>query len=77
MSLDIYSAADFRHRALNQVGAPLEHAWRDHGDHILTPESLLEVEGLTGLNFGEFNLSDANTIDEFYGKAEELLARSA
>ncbi len=46
MSLDIYSAADFRHRALNQVGAPLEHAWRDHGDHILNPESLLEVEGL-------------------------------
>ena len=31
---------------------------------------VLEVEGLTGLNFGEFNLSDANTIDEFYGKAE-------
>lgn len=46
MSLDIYSAADFRHRALNQMGAPLEHAWRDHGDHILNPESLLEVEGL-------------------------------
>ena len=38
---------------------------------------VLEVEGLTGLNFGEFNLSDANTIDEFYGKAEELLARGA
>ena len=46
MSLDIYSAADFRHRALNQIGAPLEHAWREHGDHVLNPETLLEVEGL-------------------------------
>jgi len=42
MSLDIYSAADFRHRALNQIGAPIEHAWRDHGDHILNPATLLE-----------------------------------
>jgi hypothetical protein len=32
---------------------------------------------MTGLNFGAFNLSDANTIDEFYGKAGELLARGA
>ncbi|SSC71329.1 unnamed protein product [Ciceribacter sp. T2.26MG-112.2] len=46
MSVDIYSAADFRHRALNQIGAPIEHAWRDHGDHVLNPQSLLEVEGL-------------------------------
>lgn len=46
MSFPLYSAADFRHRALNQVGAPLEHAWRDHGDHVLNPESLIEVEGL-------------------------------
>ena len=46
MSLDIYSAADFHHRALNQIGAPLEHAWREHGDHVLNPETLLEVEGL-------------------------------
>ena len=38
---------------------------------------VLEVEGLTGLNFGEFNLADANSIDNFYRKAEELLARSA
>lgn len=46
MSFDIYSAADFRHRALNQIGAPIEHAWRDHGDHILNPEGLVEIEGL-------------------------------
>lgn len=46
MSFDSYSAADFRHRALNQIGAPIEHAWRDHGDHILNPATLLEVEGL-------------------------------
>ncbi|GEO83961.1 MULTISPECIES: CoA pyrophosphatase [Alphaproteobacteria] len=46
MSSNAFSASDFRHRALNQIGAPLEHAWRDHGDHVLNPESLLEVEGL-------------------------------
>ena len=33
---------------------------------------VLEVEGITGLNFGEFDLSDANTINEFYRKAEQL-----
>lgn len=41
-----FSAADFRHRALNQIGAPLEHAWREHGDHLLNPETLAEIEGL-------------------------------
>ncbi|MBO3761039.1 CoA pyrophosphatase [Ciceribacter sp. L1K22] len=41
-----FNAADFRHRALNQIGAPVEHAWRDHGDHILNPDTMLEVEGL-------------------------------
>ncbi|MBW8318635.1 MAG: CoA pyrophosphatase [Arenimonas sp.] len=46
MSLNVYSAADFRHRALNQIGAPHEHAWREHGDHALNPETLLEIEGL-------------------------------
>jgi acyl carrier protein len=33
---------------------------------------VLEVEAITGLNFGEFDLSDANTINEFYRKAEQL-----
>lgn len=46
MNFSDFSAADFRHRALNQIGAPIEHAWRDHGDHVLNPESLVEVEGL-------------------------------
>jgi NTP pyrophosphohydrolases including oxidative damage repair enzymes len=41
-----FTAADFRHRAANQIGAPIEHAWRDHGDHVLNPETLMEVEGL-------------------------------
>ncbi|MFA7416013.1 MAG: CoA pyrophosphatase [Rhizobium sp.] len=45
-SPSFFSAAEFRHRALNQIGAPIEHAWRDHGDHILNPESLIEAEGL-------------------------------
>ena len=29
----LFSAADFRRRALNQNGGPVDHAWRDHGDH--------------------------------------------
>jgi acyl carrier protein len=33
---------------------------------------VLEVEALTGLNFGEFDLADANTINAFYKKAQEL-----
>lgn len=42
----LFSAGDFRRRALNQNGGPIDHAWRDHGDHVLNPESLVEVEGL-------------------------------
>lgn len=42
----LYSAADFRHRALNQIGAPVDRAWRDHGDHALNPVSLQAVEGM-------------------------------
>lgn len=39
-----FSAADFRHRAMNQSGGPVELAWRDHGDHVLNLESIIEVE---------------------------------
>ncbi len=42
----LFSAQDFRLRALNQIGAPIEHAWRDHGDHLLNPQTVLENEGL-------------------------------
>ena len=34
----LFSAAEFRRRALNQSGGPVDHAWRDHGDHILNPD---------------------------------------
>ena len=33
---------------------------------------VLEVESRTGINFGEFDLATANTIDKFYAKAQEL-----
>ena len=46
-------------------------------DSLDSMNLVLEVEGLTGLNFGEFNLSDANTINEFYAKAQQLLARAS
>ena len=42
----LYSAAEFRRRALNQSGGPVELAWRDHGDHALNPDTTLHVEGL-------------------------------
>ncbi|TCL74738.1 CoA pyrophosphatase [Rhizobium sp. BK251] len=42
----LFSAAEFRRRALNQVGAPIDHAWRDHGDHILNPDIVARVENI-------------------------------
>ncbi|HEX8046948.1 CoA pyrophosphatase [Rhizobium sp.] len=50
----LYSAGEFRRRALNQSGGPVELAWRDHGDHVLNPETILQVEGL--------NLRDAAVL---------------
>ncbi len=40
----LYSAAEFRRRALHQNGGPVERAWREHGDHILNPEIVAQVE---------------------------------
>ncbi len=41
-------------------------------DSLDSMNLVLEVESITGLNFGEFNLSDANTINQFYAKAQQL-----
>jgi len=41
-----FSAAEFRRRALNQIGAPIDHAWRDHGDHVLNPDIVALAETL-------------------------------
>lgn len=46
MSAVPFSAADFRARALEQMGVPLDHAWRDHGDHALNPDAILAIEQL-------------------------------
>ena len=43
----LYSADEFRRRALNQSGSPIELAWREHGDHLLNPRSILDMEGIT------------------------------
>jgi acyl carrier protein len=45
-------------------------------DSLDSMNLVLEVENITGLNFGEFDLSDANTIDDFYRKAEQLAPRN-
>lgn len=34
---------------------------------------VLQVESITGLNFGEFDLSGANTINGFYEKVQQLI----
>ncbi|MFK0162377.1 CoA pyrophosphatase [Rhizobium sp. NPDC090279] len=42
----LYSADEFRRRALHQSGRPVELAWRDHGDHRLNPETISQVADL-------------------------------
>lgn len=42
----LFSAAEFRRRALHQSGGPVDLAWRDHGDHILNPDIVARVEAL-------------------------------
>ncbi|MFD1747625.1 CoA pyrophosphatase [Rhizobium helianthi] len=41
-----YSAGEFRRRALNQSGSPLEVASIEHGDHVLNPAIVARVSGL-------------------------------
>lgn len=45
MNTSTYSAAEFRRRALNQSGGPVDLAWRNHGDHLLNPDTIQEIEG--------------------------------
>lgn len=40
----LYSAAEFRRRAMHQMGGPVDLSWREHGDHILNPEIVAKVE---------------------------------
>lgn len=49
-----FTADDFRLRALDQKGSPVALAWRDHGDHLLNPETISHIEGL--------NLRDAAVL---------------
>lgn len=42
----LYSADEFRRRALNQTGGPVDLSWREHGDHLLNPISIRDVEGM-------------------------------
>jgi acyl carrier protein len=41
-------------------------------DSLDAMDLVLQVEAITGLNFGELNAAEANTVDAFYRKAEEL-----
>jgi acyl carrier protein len=44
-------------------------------DSLDAMDLVLQVEAITGLNFGEFDASRAQTIDDFYARAEELFGR--
>lgn len=46
-------------------------------DSLDAMDLVLQVEAITGLNFGEFDASQARNIDAFYGKAEELFGGDA
>lgn len=65
-----------RVKSIDQVAITDSETFTQAGlDSLDSMNLVLEVENITGLNFGEFDLSDANTIDEFYAKAEQIGAR--
>jgi acyl carrier protein len=62
-----------RVKSIDQVAISDAETFTEAGlDSLDSMNLVLEVENITGLNFGEFDLSDANTIDDFYRKAEQL-----
>ncbi|MGG7518589.1 CoA pyrophosphatase [Allorhizobium undicola] len=44
LALPHFTAEEFRRRAAHQKGGPLTEAWRDHGDHLLNTDMLLQLE---------------------------------
>lgn len=65
-----------RVKSVDSVAIGDDEQFSDAGlDSLDSMNLVLEVEAITGLNFGEFDLSDANTIDDFYKKAQELMAQ--
>lgn len=60
--VDIANGEDFSHVGLDSLDAM---------------DLVLQVEAITGLNFGEFNAAEARSIDAFYRKAEELFGNAA
>lgn len=46
-------------------------------DSLDAMDLVLQVEAITGLNFGELNAAEANTVDAFYRKAVELFGNPA
>lgn len=64
-----------RVKSVDTVAIGDDEQFTDAGlDSLDSMNLVLEVEAITGLNFGEFDLNDANTIDDFYKKAQELMA---
>ncbi|MCF3641654.1 CoA pyrophosphatase [Rhizobium sp. TRM95111] len=47
MSYPLYSAAEFRRRAVLQAADVGDESWREHGDSILNPGVIPHIEGMT------------------------------
>ncbi|WP_446737621.1 NUDIX hydrolase [Rhizobium sp. CFBP 8762] len=43
----LFSADDFRRRALVQAGGPVDTAWREHGDFLLNPDVVPTLERMS------------------------------
>ncbi len=66
-----------RVKSVDTVSIADDETFTDAGlDSLDSMNLVLEVEAITGLNFGEFDLSDANTINDFHRKAEQLAAQA-
>ncbi|MDQ0454484.1 CoA pyrophosphatase [Rhizobium paknamense] len=46
LTLPQFTADEFRRRAAHQKGGPLDESWRDHGDHVLNTDMLLQLENM-------------------------------
>lgn len=67
-----------RIKGVQQVDLANDENFSNAGlDSLDAMDLVLQVEAITGLNFGELNAAEANTIDAFYKKAEQLFGNPA
>ncbi len=63
-------------KELEEISISDSETFGDFGlDSLDGMDMVLQVEGKLGVDLGEFDLKEANTIDRFYAKACEILAQ--